>query len=157
MESIKDFINFLTTPWVLISLSTILLFVSARYRDIFYSNKAALILFPGMFLFLAVSMLDEDFLSCPVRAMAGALSTLVLLKCFQWSGLVTREDMRFAGCYSTSSSRGIDVGRRRGTLFVRAVRVPRWCLVVGRRAWLLFRAGFSIAVRIRVWMPVRAP
>ena len=61
METIKDIINYLTAPEILISLSAILLFVSARYRRVFYSDKAALIFFPAMAVFIAVSMLDEDF------------------------------------------------------------------------------------------------
>ncbi len=61
MEFIKDIINLLAAPQILITLAAILLFVSARYREIFYSTKAALILFPAMTVFLAVSMLDEDF------------------------------------------------------------------------------------------------
>ncbi len=62
MEFIKDFINFLTIPQILITLATLLLFVSVRFRTIFFSNKAAMILFPGMAVFLLVSMLDENFL-----------------------------------------------------------------------------------------------
>ena len=61
MDFIKEFINFLTKPEILITLATLLLFVSAKYRATFYSNKAAVILFPGMILFLAISMLDENF------------------------------------------------------------------------------------------------
>ena len=61
METIKDIINTLTAPEILITLAAILLFVSARYRHLFYTNKVALILFPAMFVFMAISMFDEDF------------------------------------------------------------------------------------------------
>lgn len=61
MELIKGFINFITAPWWLITMATILLFASAKYRKQFYSNKVALILFPAMALFIAVSMLDDNF------------------------------------------------------------------------------------------------
>jgi hypothetical protein len=61
MEFIKDIINFLATPQILITMAAVLLFVSAKYRDVFYSNKTALILFPSMAVFLVVSMFDEDF------------------------------------------------------------------------------------------------
>ncbi len=61
MEFIKDVINYLAAPKYLIVLAAALLFVSVKYRSIFYSDKAALILFPGMFAFLGVSMLDENF------------------------------------------------------------------------------------------------
>lgn len=61
MDLIKDIINYLTAPEILITLSAILLFVSARYRHVFYTNKTAAILFPSMFVFIAISMFDEDF------------------------------------------------------------------------------------------------
>ena len=61
MEFIKDIINALAAPWYLITMAGVLLFVSFKYREIFYSNTAALILFPGMTVFLAVSMFDDDF------------------------------------------------------------------------------------------------
>jgi hypothetical protein len=61
METIKSIINYLTAPEILITMAAILLFVSAKYRHIFYSNGAALILFPALFLFIALSMFDEDF------------------------------------------------------------------------------------------------
>jgi hypothetical protein len=82
MESIKDIINTLADPKILISLSAILLFVSVRYRHIFYTNKAAMILFPGIFLFIAISMLDE----VPI------VSMLFLIPFFTWFSL--REGVR---------------------------------------------------------------
>jgi len=61
MEGIKEIINALSAPEILITVSAILLFASAWKREIFYSNTAALITFPAMFVFIAVSMFDEDF------------------------------------------------------------------------------------------------
>ena len=61
MEFIKEIINFLTAPWYLITLATILLFVSVKYRQVFYSDKVALVLFPAMAVFIGLSMFDADF------------------------------------------------------------------------------------------------
>ena len=93
MEFIKDFINFLTAPWYLITLAAILLFVAARYRKAFYSNRVAIVLFPAMLLFILVSMLDEDFYliitkpdNVPIVAM------LFLIPFFTWYAM--REAVR---------------------------------------------------------------
>ena len=61
MDFIKDIINFLSTPQYLITMAGVLLFVSAKYRQTFYSDKTAAFLFPAMALFLGISMLDADF------------------------------------------------------------------------------------------------
>ena len=93
MESIKDIINALTDPKILISLSAILLFVSVWKRHIFYTNKAAMILFPGIFLFIAVSMLDEDFFLIITKPdNVPIVSMLFLIPFFTWFSL--REGVR---------------------------------------------------------------
>src|SRR3989441_5877035 len=61
MEFIKDFINALTAPYFLITAAAILLFVSLKYADKFYTNKSALIVFGIMFGFLGLSVLDPNF------------------------------------------------------------------------------------------------
>src|SRR2546422_6238651 len=61
MEFIKDFINALTAPYFLITVAAILLFVSLKYADRFYTNKSALIVFGFMFGFLGLSVLDPNF------------------------------------------------------------------------------------------------
>src|SRR5438445_2039308 len=61
MEFIKDFINALTAPYFLITVAAILLFVSLKYADKFYTNKSALIVFGIMFGFLGLSVLDPNF------------------------------------------------------------------------------------------------
>jgi len=61
MEFLKDIVNFLSDPKYLIVISTALLFVSLRYPEKFYTNRSAIVVFGFMFLFLGVSILDEDF------------------------------------------------------------------------------------------------
>ena len=97
MEPIKDIINALADPKILITLSAILLFVSARFRHIFFTNKAAMILFPGLFLFIAVSMLDEDFFLIITKPdNVPIVSMLFLIPFFTWFSLreAVRNDKR---------------------------------------------------------------
>jgi hypothetical protein len=61
MTFIKDIINFLSDPRILITISAILLLVSMKYPARFYTNKSAAILFSFMVVFLALSMLDPNF------------------------------------------------------------------------------------------------
>ena len=99
MEFIKDIINFLAAPQILITLAAILLFVSARYREIFYSNKAAMILFPAMALFLAVSMFDEDFYLIVTKPdNIPIVGMLFLIPFFTWFAMRegVRNDQRIA-------------------------------------------------------------
>ncbi len=99
MEFIKDIINLLAAPQILITLAAILLFVSARYREIFYSNKAAMILFPGMTIFLAVSMLDADFYLIVTKPdNIPIVGMLFLIPFFTWFAMRegVRNDQRIA-------------------------------------------------------------
>jgi hypothetical protein len=61
MEFIKDIINFLSDPKILIVITSALLVVSLRYPDKFYTNRAAVVVFGAMFLFLILSVFDADF------------------------------------------------------------------------------------------------
>jgi hypothetical protein len=61
MEFLKDIINYLSDPKILILLTSVLLFVSLRYPQKFYTNTTALFVFGAMILFLILSMFDEDF------------------------------------------------------------------------------------------------
>jgi len=93
MELIKDLINFLTAPWYLITLAAIFLFVSARYRKLFYSNIVALVLFPAMFVFIAVSMLDPDFFLIVTKPdNVPIVGMLFLIPFFTWFAM--REGIR---------------------------------------------------------------
>src|SRR5689334_23876641 len=61
MEFIKNIINFLSDPKILITLAAVLLFVSLKFPGRFYTNRSAKIVFGFMFLFLILSVLDQDF------------------------------------------------------------------------------------------------
>ena len=60
IEALKSGINFLTTPWLFMSLATLLFLASLRYKA-FWKPRVALSV--GIFgvLFIAVSTLDPDF------------------------------------------------------------------------------------------------
>lgn len=93
MEFIKDAINFVTAPWYLITLASVLLFVSAKYRKQFYSDKVALVLFPAMLVFIAISMLDEDFLLIVTKPdNVPIVGMLFLIPFFTWFAM--REGVR---------------------------------------------------------------
>ena len=99
MEFIKDFINFLSDPKILILLASALLFASLKYPDKFYTNRSAAIVFTGMALFLVLSMFDADFLlivskpdNVPIVGM------LFLVPFFTWFSMreAVRNDKRLA-------------------------------------------------------------
>ena len=99
MEFIKDIINLLAAPWYLITMAGVLLFVSFRYREILYTNKAALILFPGMAVFLAISMLDDDFYLIVTKPdNVPIVGMLFLIPFFTWYAIRegVRNDKRLA-------------------------------------------------------------
>ncbi len=58
---IKEIINAFTAPYFLITAAAILLFVSLKYADKFYTNRVGVIVFGGMFLFLGLSIIDPNF------------------------------------------------------------------------------------------------
>jgi hypothetical protein len=99
MEFIKDIINFLSKPEILITISTILLVVSLRYPGKFYTNRAATIVFAGMFLFLILSMLDADFRLIVTKPdNVPIVGMLFLVPFFTWYSLreAVRNDERTA-------------------------------------------------------------
>src|SRR5499426_4244487 len=61
MEFIKNVINFLSDPKILITLAAILLFVSLKFPGRFYTNRSAKIVFGAMFLFIGLSVIDPNF------------------------------------------------------------------------------------------------
>ena len=61
MEFLKDIVNLISDPRILITISGVLLFVSLRYPEKFYTDRAAKIVFSAMGLFLVISMFDADF------------------------------------------------------------------------------------------------
>jgi hypothetical protein len=61
MEFIKDIINYLSDPKILILGSAVLLLVSLRFPEKFYTNKTGPLVFLGMIIFLVLSMFDKNF------------------------------------------------------------------------------------------------
>src|SRR5688500_16246699 len=93
MEFIKDFINFLSDPKILITISTILLFVSMKYPEKFYTNFAALVVFGSMTIFLILSMFDPDFRTIVSKPdNVPIVGMLFLVPFFTWYSL--REGVR---------------------------------------------------------------
>src|SRR6185503_5901817 len=58
---IKEIINAFTAPYFLITAAAILLLISLKYPQKFYTNKVGAFVFGGMFLFLILSILDANF------------------------------------------------------------------------------------------------
>ncbi|MBI4474898.1 MAG: hypothetical protein HY646_19665 [Acidobacteria bacterium] len=99
MEFIKDFINFLSDPKYLIAISAVLLFVSLKYPEKFYTNRAAGILFSGMTVFLILGMFDEDFYKIVTKPdNVPIVGMLFLVPFFTWFSLreAVRNDKRIA-------------------------------------------------------------
>src|SRR6266850_7500717 len=99
MEFIKDFINALTAPYFLISAAAILLFVSLKYADRFYTNKAALIVFGFMFAFLGLSVIDPNFRLIVTKPdNVPIVGMLFLIPFFTWFAMreAVRNDQRIA-------------------------------------------------------------
>jgi hypothetical protein len=93
MEFIKDIINFLSDPKYLILIASILLFVSLRYPKKFYTNRAGAIVFTGMLLFLALSMLNGEFYKIVTKPdNVPIVGMLFLVPFFTWFAL--REGVR---------------------------------------------------------------
>ena len=57
---VKDLINLLTDPRILLPAAAILFFVAVNRKG-FWSKRTALVLFPLAAVFVALSMLDPDF------------------------------------------------------------------------------------------------
>ena len=99
MESIKHIINLLSDPKILIALSSLLLFVSLKYPARFYTNKAAIVVFGSMTVFLALSILDYDFKLIVTKPdNVPIVGMLFLVPFFTWFALreAVRNDERAA-------------------------------------------------------------
>jgi hypothetical protein len=99
MEFIKDIVNALSAPEILITLSTILLLASIKYPDTFYTNRAGAIVFAGMFLFLVLSMFDPDFRLIVTKPdNVPIVGMLFLVPFFTWYSMreAVRNDQRMA-------------------------------------------------------------
>ena len=99
LDFIKEIINFLAKPQIMITMAIVLFFVSLRYRETFYSDRTARILFPAMFLFLIISMFDADFRLIVTKPdNVPIVGMLFLIPFFTWFALreAVRNDKRLA-------------------------------------------------------------
>jgi hypothetical protein len=99
MDFIKDIINFLSDPRILITISAVLLFVSIRFPEKFYTNRSAAIVFTGMFAFLGLSILDPNFRLIVTKPdNVPIVGMLFLVPFFTWFSLreAVRNDQRIA-------------------------------------------------------------
>src|SRR6266404_5023898 len=96
---IKDIINAITAPYFLITAAAILLLVSLKYPQKFYTNKSAAIVFAGMFAFLGISMIDPNFRLIVTKPdNVPIVGMLFLVPFFTWFSLreAVRNDKRLA-------------------------------------------------------------
>src|SRR6476619_7452515 len=97
MESIKAVINFLSDPRILIVIASVFLFTSLKYPRKFYTNRAAMIVFGGMILFLALSVFDADFRKVVTKPdNVPIVGMLFLVPFFTWFSMreAVRNDQR---------------------------------------------------------------
>src|SRR5216684_3085398 len=96
---LKQVINALTAPYYLITAAAILLLVSLKYPEKFYTNKSAAIVFACMFAFLGISMIDPNFpLIVTKPDNVPIVGMLFLVPFFTWFSLhqAVRNDKRIA-------------------------------------------------------------
>ena len=99
MGFIKDIINALTAPYFLITAAAILLLISLKYPHKFYTNKVAVIVFGGMFIFLGLSVFDPNFRLIVTKPdNVPIVGMLFLVPFFTWFSLreAVRNDQRTA-------------------------------------------------------------
>ena len=99
MELIKHAINFLSAPWWLITGASIILLVSLKFPGKFYTNRAATIVFGGMFLFMGLSVIDQNFRLIVTKPdNVPIVGMLFLVPFFTWFSLreAVRNDERSA-------------------------------------------------------------
>ena len=96
---IKDIINAITAPYFLITAAAILLLVSLKYPDKFYTSKSGAIVFACMFGFLGISVLDPNFRLIVTKPdNVPIVGMLFLVPFFTWFALreAVRNDQRIA-------------------------------------------------------------
>src|SRR5213596_3236997 len=90
---IKEIINAITAPYFLITAAAILLLVSLKYPQKFYTNRSGMIVFASMFAFLGISILDPNFRKTVTKAdNVPIVGMLFLVPFFTWFSL--REGVR---------------------------------------------------------------
>src|SRR5437764_13387487 len=96
---LKEIINALTAPYYLITAAAILLLVSLKYPQKFYTNKVAAIVFTCMFAFLGISVIDPNFRLIVTKPdNVPIVGMLFLVPFFTWFALreAVRNDQRIA-------------------------------------------------------------
>src|SRR5881296_416787 len=96
---IKEIINAITAPYFLITAAAILLLVSLKYPDRFYTSRSAAIVFAFMFAFLGISILDPNFRKIVTKAdNVPIVGMLFLVPFFTWFALreAVNNDRRIA-------------------------------------------------------------
>src|ERR1041384_4724865 len=99
MLFIKEIINALTAPYFLITAAAILLLVSLKYPQKFYTNRTGAIVFGGMFLFLILSIIDPNFRLIVTKPdNVPIVGMLFLVPFFTWYSLreAVKNDKRIA-------------------------------------------------------------
>jgi len=99
IEILKDFVNFVADPKILISLAAIFLFASLKWPEKFYSDTAAKILFAVMIGFFLVSLFDADFRLVVTKPdNVPIVGMLFMIPFFTWFSLreAVRNDKRAA-------------------------------------------------------------
>jgi len=99
MEIIREIINFASKPELLITAAAILLLISLKFPGRFYTNRTAILVFGGMFLFLGLSVLDKNFRLIVTKAdNVPIVGMLFLVPFFTWFSLreAVRNDERAA-------------------------------------------------------------
>jgi hypothetical protein len=99
IEFLKDIVNLLADPRILISLAAIFLFASLKWPEKFYSDTAAKIFFGVMIGFFVVSLLDFDFRQVVTKPdNVPIVGMLFMIPFFTWFSLreAVRNDKRAA-------------------------------------------------------------
>src|SRR5213592_1201186 len=93
IQLLKDIVNTLADPRILISLAAIFLFASLKWPQKFYSDNAAKILFACMFGFFLISLFDPNFRVVVTKPdNVPIVGMLFLIPFFTWFSL--REGVR---------------------------------------------------------------
>src|SRR5581483_11975303 len=94
---LKEIINALTAPYYLITAAAVLLLISLKYPQKFYTNRSAAIVFACMFAFLGISVFDPNFRLIVTKPdNVPIVGMLFLVPFFTWFSLreAVRNDQR---------------------------------------------------------------
>lgn len=156
VEFLKDAVNLLTTPWLFISLSSVLLFV-ALPRPLLWKPRLWLALGFGGALLLAVSMLDPDFAlivrkpdNVPIVAM------LFLVGFFLWLSMYQahHNDQRIAS--GLPPAEASDGEKDKTWVWPDLVYTELICMVIGMVVLVLWGLAFHAPIE-EAANPARTP